>query len=158
MDASLISRWNGKISRSDTVYHLGDFAYWKGISARDYARQLNGEIHLIVGNHDGDTVGNHSEHFASISAMSELAIEGQALFLCHYPMREWPGAWKGVWHLFGHVHGRLDQQPWGFSLDVGVDSHHFTPINIDIIAEKMSQKENIFRPRSSADEKNDGEA
>jgi len=48
-------------------------------------------------------------------------------------MREWPNAWR----LYGHAHGKFDRNPLGLSLDVGVDSHAFTPVTLDRVAEMM---------------------
>ena len=118
MDAALVHSWNAVVAPGDTVYHLGDFCYRASRSASAYRQKLNGKIHLISGNHDTGTVKDHADLFASVSVLKELKIEGQMLVLCHYPLREWPGYWRGAWHLFGHVHGRLDATSNGRSLDV----------------------------------------
>jgi calcineurin-like phosphoesterase family protein len=55
-------------------------------------------------------------------------------------MRDWPNAWRGAWHLFGHVHGRLDREPLGLSLDVGVDSHGYAPVAFAAIAPTMAAR------------------
>lgn len=127
MDAALITEWNAVIAPRDTVYHLGDFCFRNARSASDYLEALNGEVHLIIGNHDGATLKRHANLFASIRTISEISLNGKTIVLCHYPMREWHGSWRGAWHFFGHVHGRLNHQPLGYSLDVGVDSNRFRP-------------------------------
>jgi len=127
MDAALITEWNAVVAPHDTVYHLGDFCFRNARSASDYIAALNGEVHLIIGNHDGATLKRHANLFASIRTISEISLNGKTIVLCHYPMREWHGCWRGAWHFFGHVHGRLNHQPLGYSLDVGVDSNRFRP-------------------------------
>ena len=70
--------------------------------------------------------------------------------LCHYPMREWHGCWRGAWHLFGHVHGRLNHEPVGYSLDVGVDSNRFRPWRLEEIEALFAARRDPFsgeRPR-----------
>lgn len=53
MELDLISRWNKQVSNADHVYVLGDFL-WKA-GSDEWIRilnKLNGNIHLILGNHD----------------------------------------------------------------------------------------------------------
>jgi calcineurin-like phosphoesterase family protein len=141
MDAALIAAWNATVAPGDTVYHLGDFAYRNARPAAEYRRALNGTVHLILGNHDDFLNETDLSLFASVNSLAQLTLDGQAIALCHYPMREWLGYHKGAWHLFGHVHGRLDHQPFGYSLDVGVDAHEFRPWSIVEIAAVFSARE-----------------
>jgi calcineurin-like phosphoesterase family protein len=147
MDEALLTRWNETVAAGDVVYHLGDICYRSPHGADYYLSRLNGEIHLIVGNHDGDAVKRHSQRFASVSLIKEIEIERQKLVLCHYPMREWPGAWQGAWHLYGHVHGRLDQRSLGHSLDVGVDIHDFRPVSFSEVKAKLEGRSTPFTDR-----------
>ena len=55
MDKAIIANWNKKVKPDDDVYILGDFAY-KGKDYRYYIKQLNGNKHLVIGNHDTKTV------------------------------------------------------------------------------------------------------
>ncbi|WP_088348277.1 MULTISPECIES: metallophosphoesterase family protein [Rhodomicrobium] len=147
MDESLIANWNAVVGPGDTVYHLGDFSYRNTRSGADYLDALNGTIHLIEGNHDQEMLKQDAARFASISQISVIEPHGQLIVLCHYPMREWDRAWRGSWHLFGHVHGRLDSEPLGYSLDVGVDSHDFRPWSFGEIAELFATRDNPFTDR-----------
>lgn len=144
MDEGMISRWNARVAPGDTVYHLGDFCYRAGQPASYYRERLNGEIHLIAGNHDDETLKHHAGCFASVSLVKEIAIQRQRIVLFHYPMREWNGAYGGAWHLFGHVHGGLDKAPLGYSLDVGVDSNRFFPWSFEEISAVLSKRGQYF--------------
>jgi calcineurin-like phosphoesterase family protein len=144
MDDAMVLRWNECVRRGDTVYHLGDFCYRNSRSADTYARELNGEIHLIAGNHDEETIARCPSLFASISHIREIHERGHRIVMCHYPMREWHGSWDGGWHLFGHVHGRLDHEPHGYSLDVGADAHDFRPWSMDEIERTFASRDNPF--------------
>jgi calcineurin-like phosphoesterase family protein len=144
MNAALIANWNAAVAPDDTVWHLGDVTHRQAGSFSGLRAQLNGTIHLVAGNHDQNLIDTESGLFASIQPIKDLRIGGQMLVLCHYPMREWHMAWRGAWHLFGHVHGRLEDDPLGLSLDVGVDSHGFAPIDFDTIARHMAQRVNPF--------------
>ena len=66
------------------------------------------------------------------------------IVLCHYPMREWNGCYRGAWHLHGHVHGRLNHAPLGHSMDVGVDSGGYRPWSFAEIAEVLKDRETPF--------------
>jgi calcineurin-like phosphoesterase family protein len=150
MDAALIAEWNAVVAPGDTVYHLGDFCFRNARPAPDYLAELNGEVHLIVGNHDGATLKRHSGIFASVKHIREIGVNGRTIVLCHYPMREWHGCWRGAWHFFGHVHGRLNHEPVGCSLDVGVDSNRFRPWQFEEIEALFAERQDPFtgeRPR-----------
>ena len=150
MDDAMIACWNAAVQLGDTVYHLGDFCFRNDREAPWYLERLNGEVHLLEGNHDRHTLRRHAGHFASVSLIKEVTIGRQAIVLCHYPMREWNGCYRGAWHLHGHVHGRLNHQPLGHSMDVGVDSNEFRPWAFEEIVEILQDRETPFgdgRPR-----------
>lgn len=48
-DQWIVDTWNKTVKPGETVLHLGDFAF-KGVA--DYIDQLNGNIILVLGNHD----------------------------------------------------------------------------------------------------------
>ncbi|PCJ85001.1 MAG: phosphoesterase [Hyphomicrobiales bacterium] len=143
MNEALIDNWNAKISKKDIVFHLGDFSMGTDTPPSVFAKRLNGTIHLIEGNHDQKTIRDHADCFASIHQMKTISVERQKIFLCHYPMREWDHAWRGTWHLFGHVHGRLDSQEHSKSLDVGVDSHGYKPLAFEELQAIMAERQNF---------------
>lgn len=145
MDEAMISRWNARVTPGDTVWHLGDFSFRGTRTARYYRERLNGEIHLITGNHDEEMLKEHADCFASVGIVRDISVEGQRIVLFHYPMREWNRAYGGAWHLFGHVHGRLDGEPLGYSMDVGVDSNRFYPWRFDQIAAVFAGRDQHFR-------------
>jgi calcineurin-like phosphoesterase family protein len=146
MDEALTALWNAHIRAGDTVYHLGDFCLPALKDAAAYLERLNGEVHLIQGNHDWHTVPRNAGHFASVSLIKEITVSGRQLVLCHYPMREWNGCYRGSWHLYGHVHGRLNHLPHGHSMDVGIDSNEFRPWTFDEVAEILSDRVSPFDP------------
>ncbi len=82
MDDAIVSRWNACVGPSDTVYHLGDFCYRNSRAADAYVRELNGEIHLIAGNHDEETIARHPSLFASIGHIREIHERGRRIVMC----------------------------------------------------------------------------
>ena len=53
MDEALIKNWNSVVQPSDTLYHIGDLAFYKDQrKTMNLLRRLNGNKVLIRGNHD----------------------------------------------------------------------------------------------------------
>jgi len=143
MDETIITNWNKVITRKDTVYHLGDFAFGGHDIVRKIRARLNGQIHLILGNHDyKNRIKNISGLFSSISDIKEIKYEEKPIILCHYAMRVWSKSHFNSYQLYGHSHGLL--KPQGKQMDVGVDCNNFTPISIDKIMRKMLMQPDNF--------------
>lgn len=126
MDAGLAEAWNAAVAAEDEVWHLGDFAVGHPDPAALLAA-LHGTKHLIAGNNDPEAV-RALPGWASLQDYAELVVDGQALILCHYPLRSWNGQNKGAWNLHGHSHGRLKPLPRQF--DVGVDARGYRPVRV----------------------------
>jgi len=140
MDDALIHNWNSVVQPRDVVYHLGDFAFRSAADVSTYRKRLNGKIHLIVGNHDGQTLRDSVDGFESVSDLREIKVEGRHITLCHYAMRTWPRSHHGSWQLYGHSHGTLEDDPNSRSIDVGVDCHDYMPIPFSRVKELMEEK------------------
>lgn len=126
----MIRRWNEVVSKNDTVYHLGDFAF-NHFNKCFYA--LNGNKILIKGNHDKSPTLKLP--WGSIHDILEVNHEGQKIVLCHYAMRVWNASHRESWMLYGHSHGKLP--PIMNSFDVGVDTNNFYPWSFKAVKEKI---------------------
>lgn len=135
-DNELIANWNAVVKKGDTVYHCGDFA-WHSLAS--YVSRLNGQIHLVQGNHDRLKALDRGL-FASVSDLKKVKIGDQKIYLCHYAMRVWNCSHYGSWHLYGHSHGSLSDDSTSRSIDVGVDCHDYRPVNFAEIAGHMALK------------------
>lgn len=148
MNEGLIEKWNAKVSSGDTVFHLGDVAFGNEEIAASLVKQLNGEIHLIRGNHDYRYVGKKSKNkgllksaFASVSKSKKFYVReiGVILEMNHVPYDE-PFTKEGIWHLHGHTHGKKPCVKGVFRMDVGVDCHsNWEPFSLEEIIEKMEE-------------------
>ncbi len=145
MDEALISLWNAVVGRRDTVWFLGDFACGpRGTAARVF-RRLNGSVHLVRGNHDGDDVLSCS--WASVHDMASQRVDGVRLVLCHYPMLSWRGSAHNrdgevrsiMCH--GHVHGtRANPRVPHIDpcrVDVGVDMRAYAPVAAETLVAEV---------------------
>lgn len=143
MDEKLILNWNAKVKPGDDVYHLGDFAFGNTESAKKIKRRLNGNIHLIKGNHEKPALGMIGE-FVWVKDVAEVKVEGQSIFLSHYAHRVWNKSHHGTYHLYGHSHGSLPDDPNSLSFDCGVDCHNYAPLSFSEVKAIMAKK--TFKP------------
>ncbi len=156
MDDALIENINRLVAPGDTLYHLGDFAF-RTREPRAYRQRIRCRtVHLILGNHDPrSTEGVVDPEFAALFASVHdlwrirLPIAGmrRPIVLCHYAMRVWDASHHGAWHLFGHSHGTLPDDPHARSWDVGVDNNGYAPVSVERLEAIMGAKE--FRPVDS---------
>lgn len=152
MDEVLIENWNQVVSDDDTVFHLGDFAFggsnvWKSIIPR-----LNGHINLIIGNHDRKNLRQgYMSSFGMVVPQLQIEIEGNPIYLNHYPFLCYGGSYRGVWQLFGHVHSGPNAEGLDISrlktlfptqYDVGVDNNDYAPISYKEVKGKIEFQKN----------------
>lgn len=150
MDQNMIAKINEKVKAEDTLYFLGDWAMTggkfkkPGLAAEFYRKQINCKnIILIWGNHDKK--GRKDDLFKSLFTacydLWEGYIEDQRFTLCHYAMKVWNKSHHGAFHLYGHSHGTLPDDPNSRSIDCGVDCHNFYPLSVPEIKTIMEKKE-----------------
>jgi calcineurin-like phosphoesterase family protein len=152
MDEQMIRRWNSIVKYDDEVYHLGDFGFYPTSELIKIRKQLNGAIHLIEGNHDRKALKDpvFRACFESVQPYLEIKVEDeemdneQPIVLCHYAFQVWNRSHHGSWHLHGHSHGTLPSADNQARLDVGVDSHDFTPWSYEEVKYAMTKK--VFKP------------
>lgn len=140
MNETIIDRHNSVVKPEDTVYNLGDlFLKMNANEAKAIWRRLNGHKYVIKGNHDkiAEQIKND---FLFFKEYHELTIGKQGIVLFHYPLRTWNHSHHGSYNLYGHVHGALPDDPRLLSIDVGVDSHNFYPINFDQVTSIMNKR------------------
>lgn len=143
-DQFLINQWNSVVQRKDSVYVLGDFCL--GLDQKYFlsvVRELSGNIHLIIGNHDQLALKAHRRHNVFCWAKDTYLLKAQehSFWLSHYAHRVWPLSHYGSMHLYGHSHGNLEGH--GRSMDVGVDCCGMRPIHIDEIIDTLVNKDII---------------
>ena len=115
--------WNSQVKKGDLVYHLGDVSFGGIAESFRLLAELNGEIILILGNHDQVIKNNEIflERFKQIANYLEIEIDKKFIVLSHYPMLQWNYAQRGSYHFYGHTHGSIRLQ--GKAFDVGIDNH-----------------------------------
>ena len=148
MDDVLMNLWNSRVDKDDNVYILGDFAYRNEKTADWYLRQLKGHKHLVIGNHDGETLKNEKAmaYFESVDKRMHVTDGGKQICLCHFPIAEWNGYYRGAWHIHGHIHSKKDET-YAFmktkerALNAGCMINNYTPSTIN----ELIRNNQIFR-------------
>ena len=104
MDETMVERWNAKVNKGDTIYHLGDVVIPRA-SLKIFDR-LNGRKILIRGNHDIGPLKDFSKYFEDVRGAffhnGDSTMRGGLIFT-HIPVH--PACLSG--HYLGNVHGHL---------------------------------------------------
>ncbi len=122
---------NWRVGGTDLVYVVGDACYQKAPQFLEKVNRLNGRKILLRGNHDrvftDEQLAPYFEKIIPEGESLQLEVQGIPCSLNHYPSLADPDRFN----LVGHIHGA-----WKFqlnALNVGVDVHHFRPVNLDQI-------------------------
>jgi calcineurin-like phosphoesterase family protein len=154
-DEMLIKNWNETVSKEDTVYVLGDFAFGDKKTVASYSTRLNGKKILILGNHDhkkdwyansfakneikqiakGNITDEQKERMNLPVKLGFVDIEDfdilkRKFLLSHYPPISLDDAGDYV-YIYGHVHG-LEKYPAHYKNNycVSVEKINFRPTQI----------------------------
>ncbi|BBM84738.1 GNAT family N-acetyltransferase [Candidatus Uabimicrobium amorphum] len=146
-DEQLIANWNARVTNRDRIYHLGDFGFANDAYTDKILSRLNGNIYFLRGNHDYNTKVIQ-KHCVWVKDYFELKVKDDTLpqgkckiILLHYALRVWNASHHGSWHLYGHSHNTLPDDPNLPAIDIGVDA----------VAHSYALEENIverYRPIS----------
>ena len=146
---TIISNWNTLIKPTDTVYILGDLMLGNTEKGLENVRQLQGEIFIILGNHD---TSNRIEEYNKLPNVKDICYataikyNNYHFYLSHYPTltgnRE---EWRKVANLCGHSHTQDKWADWDkMCYHVEMDAHNCMPVNIDeVITDIRQHKEEI---------------
>lgn len=102
----LIDIWNNTCTKSDKVWHLGDFTFlsrYEEIAA--LVKKLPGQKFFIKGNHDRTKVLDALKKDGLIQNWyhyEEIKIGETPACLFHFPIASWHKVGYGAWHLHGH--------------------------------------------------------
>jgi calcineurin-like phosphoesterase family protein len=138
MDEGIINRWNSVVTKNDLVYLLGDIAmYHKRSKLLELLNGLNGDIILVMGNHDFSYKESWLSSCGRFKMVSPYPIIVDNWFiLSHEPIyleRNSPFV-----NIYGHVHG--DDRYKNFSYNsacVCVERNDYFPIEFEVIKSKI---------------------
>ena len=148
MNKVLTENWNQVVGKNDDIYHLGDFAMCGKKQLAQIVSKLNGNIHLVKGNHDRKIIKGANENlFVWVKDYYRLTVQDdrapggkQGIILFHYPIKSWDQERYGIWHLHGHSHGNTPRDLTLKRIDVGVDVWNFKPISYQELWDELESK------------------
>lgn len=158
-DERLIQIHNSVVRKDDFVVFCGDFTVdsaGKNIEKlSSVVGRLNGDLHLVLGNHDAGHPLHKDGHkymwnyyvagFKSVSMMSRVKIGGRSLLISHFPYEgdhtpedrhtQYRLRNEGLTLIHGHTHKRsiLTYAEDTLQIHVGVDAHDMYPVHEDVI-------------------------
>ena len=153
MNKDLITKFNNTVTDEDEVYILGDLCLGGADSLIDNFKmlsQLNGNIHIILGNHDTETRRKMYEalpQVVSISYAEMIHYRKYHFYLSHYPTLtanlddDKPLRARTI-NLCGHSHTTDPFADWekGCIYHCEVDAHNGFPVSLDTIIEDMKRR------------------
>jgi len=141
MHEIIISNYNNTVKENDNFYFLGDFCFDDRFT-EVYLSQLKGNLFFIKGNHDKNhTIKLYKKYGTYLGEQTKIRIDNQEIVLNHFSMRVWDKNHHGAFHLYGHSHGALEDNPYGKSMDVGCMIHNYTPLEFEQIKNIMLTRE-----------------
>lgn len=103
-----------------------------------YLRQLKGQKHLIVGNHDTKLLKDSEamSYFVSVDYYREITDNQKHIVLSHYPIAEWAGFHRDVIQIFGHIHNRTEgafqyMKQFDNALNAAACINNYTPSSLN---------------------------
>ncbi len=151
-DEALLDAINSRVERRDILWIVGDFC-WGGLrEAARYREAINCQnVYLVWGNHDDHSI---APVFQRVIEAGMFRVAEQEIWLCHYPLRSWNKRFHGSWHVYGHVHARLEAEdranPSSLTKDVGVDACDYRPWSFDDLRAHMAPRVQAFQARKEA--------
>ena len=143
MNKTIIKNWNNIVNPEDDVYCLGDIMLNDNEAGLNFLKQLKGNIHIVLGNHDTDTRAKLYKtcyNVVEVELALKIKYNGYRFFMTHYPCFT-GNLEKCLCNLYGHTHQTTNfYQDIPFMYHVGMDSHNCTPISIDQIIIDMNKK------------------
>lgn len=140
MNEQLIVNWNSIVDPADSIWHLGDFCFGPLEQVKSVFNRLNGQKHLILGNHDRLPARAYAEDigFVTVHQSWRMKIGRHNVLLRHRPPLQsepWP---KGIHiQLCGHIHDKPgwweNKVPRPRIYNISVEKTNYRPVSLEEI-------------------------
>lgn len=137
MNQKLINNWNSTIHKRAKVYHLGDFCFGNAEMVESIVKQLNGDIHLILGNHDRRRTDSWWNDRGIKHVYRYPIILEKYFILSHEPINE--NVIGGFINLHGHTHSQIINSTNGHNwqyINCCVENSNYKPQSLDKILDR----------------------
>lgn len=153
-DSEIIKRWNEVVGPNDIVYLLGDIMLNDNENGIGCLSCLNGNIKIILGNHDTDNrikiykeLELHSNGRIEVLGFADIIkYKKYRFYLSHHPtftsnLDDRDSIRSHLINLFGHTHQKTKfYQEIPFMYHVGLDAHNCYPVSLDQIIEDIKNE------------------
>lgn len=150
MNRAIVENWNNVVAPDDDVYVLGDIMLNDNAEGARLFKNLKGQIHIVLGNHDTEERIGLYHHFYNVVEVEyglPLKYNGYRFYLSHYPTLsarddEAKPLKKQRINLCGHTHTSDKFYDWdkGRIYHVELDAHGCTPVSLDKIIADIEEK------------------
>lgn len=148
MNKSIEYNWNNKINYDDEVYVLGDLMLGDNSIGMEILNRLQGNIHIIRGNHDTDARIKLYKTLPNVVEICEgkfLEIKGYHFYLTHFPCittnLEKENLKQATLNLSGHTHSKDKfYMDIPYIYNVAIDAHNCFPVSFEKIIADMKNK------------------
>lgn len=131
MNEKMIKNWNSVVGKTDYVYHLGDvFIGGNDKERAEVLYALNGNLRLIVGNHDEALLMSPLLHKRFAKAMYWKGFKENNFTATHVP-HQLDRLRNGEFNVHGHIHNNLEDDL--HYINVCVEHRNYTPVHMDQI-------------------------
>ena len=150
MNEWIVFHHNKLVQPDDHVYVLGDLMLGDSVAGISYIKRMNGQLHIVRGNHDTDRRWELYKELPNVVDMQNamyLEYKKYHFYLSHYPALTANNDYdkplkQRLLNLCGHSH-TLDR--WadfdkGYIYHCEGEAHNCKPILLDDIIEEMHQK------------------
>ena len=148
MNEAIVERHNLIVSNDDDVWVLGDLMLNDNEKGIELISKLNGNLHIVCGNHDTDRRKELYKTLPNFITMYDgkmLRYKKYSFMLSHFPTITTNYDDQGITYrtlsLFGHTHSKekfYNDNPYIYN--VAVDAHNCFPVSIEQIITDMKTK------------------
>ena len=140
MNEWIVEQHNRCVKPGDDFYFLGDLALANPRDVIKYVERMNGNWHVIRGNHNSCMEAIHKlRPFVWVKdrymVRTQIGDEKIQIVLDHYPIESWKNRQHGAVHLHGHTHGDLVRND-PRRMDVGIDVQR-RPVNLIDVYQRL---------------------
>jgi calcineurin-like phosphoesterase family protein len=135
MDNEMIEQWNSVVRGDDQVVFLGDFSLTRPEDVVNYRKKLNGEIIILLGNHDREFPRSFWELNGFKAAIDYPIVYKDFFILSHEPI-DWISERLPVLNIHGHIHEKTHYNLDNNHYNVSVENINYTPVRLQDILKK----------------------
>lgn len=142
MHAEIYKNFAKSLRKEDHLIIAGDLSYTEEDTINFIEHLPTKNVHYVRGNHESNSTKNIEHVFKSVHDLLEIKVNGlkPPVVICHYPLEEWNKCYSGSWHLHGHRHGNVPDDPRRYRLDMSTNLWGYAPVQLKTIKDIFSKR------------------